>query len=225
MKDAFVISLGGSRIVPYKVDEKFLKDFKKIINSHKSKKFIIVTGGGSTARTYMKPLKNMKKSHEIVSDQGVSTTRYHARFMTRIFGENSNDNLPKNMKDVKNLLQKNQVVFCGALRNRKNQTTDSTAAKLASYLKCPFINITDVKGLYTSNPKKNKSAKFIPEISFNEFNKIASKIKFKQGQHFVLDQKAAKQIKKDKTPTYIIGSLASLDKALNNKKFIGTIIS
>ena len=48
------------------------------------------------------------------------------------------------------------------------------------------------------------------------------KIKYKPGQHFVLDQTAAKMILKNKTPTYIIESPKELDNLLNGKKFIGT---
>ena len=102
------------------------------------------------------------------------------------------------MKEVKNLLSKNKVVFCGALRYAPNQTSDATAAKLASYLKTDFINLTNVPGLYSSNPAKNKNAKFISEISWEDFKKKAMSIKYKPGQHFVLDQTASALIKKHK---------------------------
>jgi uridylate kinase len=86
--------------------------------------------------------------------------------------------------------------------------------------------LTNVAGLYNKNPKKYKSAKFIPEISWKEFDKLANKLKFKPGQHFVLDQTASKVIMKNKITTYIIGEdLKQLDNLLNNKKFIGTKIS
>ena len=42
-----VISLGGSIIVPNKVDYKFLSEFKKLILMYSKKnKIVIVTGGG-----------------------------------------------------------------------------------------------------------------------------------------------------------------------------------
>ena len=97
--------------------------------------------------------------------------------------------------------------------------------KLANYLKSDFINLTNVKGLYDKNPKKFRTAKFIPEISHKDFLKIAKKIEFKPGQHFVLDQKAAKIIKKYKIKTYILGQdLKQLDNVLKNKHFVGTLI-
>jgi uridylate kinase len=54
---------------------------------------------------------------------------------------------------------------------------------------------------------------------------MANKIKYEPGQHFVLDQTASKIIKKNKTPTYIIGKdIRQLNNLLKGKKFIGTRI-
>ena len=130
-----------------------------------------------------------------------------------------------NMKRVESLLKKNHVVFCGALRWRDKNTSDGTAAKIAGYLKCPFVNLTNVKGLYSSDPKRYKRAKFIPEISWKDFLKVIKEIKFAAGQHFVLDRVAAREIRSKKVATYIVGSLGSLDAVLEGKdKFGGTLI-
>lgn len=220
-----MISLGGSRIVPDDVDEGFLKRFKKLVVSHPKHKFVVVTGGGSTARRYIRALRKLGKSTKEQSLAGMAITRLHAGFLARLFGRRANEVIPKNMKKVKNLLRKNQIVFAGALRYQKDNTSDGTSAELAAYLRCPFINLTNVKGLYTSNPKKNKKARFIPKITWKKFDAIASKIKYSAGQHFVLDQTASKIILKKKVPTYIVGSLASIDKILKGKKdFGGTLI-
>jgi len=85
--------------------------------------------------------------------------------------------------------------------------------------------LTNINGLYTDNPLTNKNAKFIPEISWENFNKIANKIKFRPGQHFVLDQHASKIILDNKIKTYILGkNMNNLDKLLKGKKFLGTTI-
>ena len=228
-KRVVVISLGGSLIVPDKIDYKFLKEFKKTLEKNKRKyKFVIVCGGGKTARTYIKGLENekIKKKQYFQSLLGISATRTNARFMTYFFGEVANQGIPHNMKEILNLLRKNDYVFCGALRYAKNQTSDSTSAKIANYFRTSFINLTNVKGLYDKNPKKFKNAEFIPEISHKEFLKKAKAIEFKPGQHFVLDQTAAKVIKKYNIKTYILGdNMKNLNNLLNHKHFIGTQIS
>ena len=226
MKRVVVISLGGSLIVPKKIDHKFLENFKKVIRkNYRNYKFVIVCGGGTIARKYISALKKEGKNHKEISMAGIRATRMNAKFMIQFFGKEANDTLPKSMKEVKNNLSKNKIVFCGALRYAEKETSDGTAAKLANYLKTTFINLTNVKGLYTANPKTNKNAKFIPKTDWKSFEKRALKIKYKPGQHFVLDQHAATIIKRNKTKTYIIGeNLSNLDKLLNNKNFTGTII-
>lgn len=226
MKEIIVMSLGGSLIVPEKINPKWLDKFKELIKKLKEKyKFVIVCGGGFVAREYITILDKEHKSKKAQSLAGISITRMNARIMMQIFGSIANKDLPMKMKQVKNMLQKEDIIFCGALRYSPNQTSDSTAAKLAKYLRTRFINLTNVDGLYTSNPQKNKKAKFIEHISWFDFEKRAKSLNYKPGQHFVLDQKASSIIRKNNIPTYILGNnLDNLDNLLNNKNFKGTTI-
>lgn len=226
MKKIFVISLGGSLIIPDKVDISFLKKFRKILRkNYKNYKFVIVCGGGSVARKYIEAIRKETNSERAISEAGIRATRMNALLVMQLFGKEANDVLPKDMQDIKNDLAKNKVAICGALRYTPNSTSDSTAAKLAHFLNAKFINITNVNGLYTSNPQENKNAKLIPNISWKNFEKIAHKIKFKAGQHFVLDQQASSIIEEHKIPTYIIGpNLQNISNILKGKKFKGTLI-
>ncbi len=226
MKKVLVISLGGSLIIPNNVNINFLEKFKKVINKHKKNyKFVIVTGGGSVARKYIKALKQAGKSEYFQSLAGIGATRLNARFLTYLFGKDANEGIPHDMKQVSNLLKKNNPVFCGALRYAENETSDATSAKLARFFSCEFINLTLVSGLYTKNPLKYKNAKFIPKISWRDFYDKAKKIEFEPGQHFVLDQSAARIIKKYKIKTYILGkNIKNLNNLLSGKRFKGTVI-
>lgn len=227
-KEVIVISLGGSMIIPDKINFKALRNFKKVLKkNNKRYKFVVVCGGGSTAREYISGLENeklvKKRFHQGLL--GIASTRLNARFMTYFFGNDANKGIPHDMKEVKNMLRIYDIVFCGALRYAKDETSDGTSAKLARFFNTRFINLTNVLGLYDKNPKKYKNAKFIPEITWKEFNELANKMKFSPGQHFVLDQSASRIILKYKIPTYILGeNFKELDKLLNNKKFKGTII-
>jgi len=227
-KKIVILSLGGSLIIPDKINFKFLRKFKKLILKNTKKyKFVVVCGGGSIARDYIHGLEKekIKKKHLFQSLLGIASTRLNARFMAYFFGEETNSGIPHNMKEVKNLLTKHDIIFCGALRYAQKETSDGTSAKLANYFKSTFINLTNVDGLYNKNPSKYKQAKLISKISWKEFNKIANKQKFKPGQHFVLDQSASKIILKNKIPTYILGNkIKQLNNLLKEKKFRGTII-
>ena len=227
VKKTIVLSLGGSLIIPDKVDYNFLEKFKKVlIKNSKKYKFIVVCGGGIVARNYISALKKDGKNEHELSLAGIRATRMNAQFMMQLFGKRySNESLPVDMKHVVNDIKKKTAIFCGALRYSPNETSDGTAAKLANHLKTNFINLTNVQGLYSEDPRKNKNAKFIEYENWTNFEKRALKLKFHAGQHFVLDQKAARLIKKHKIRTYILGKdLSNLNKLLNNKKFVGTTI-
>ncbi len=226
-KKVIILSLGGSLIIPDNVNLNFLKEFKKIILKNSKKyKFIIVCGGGSIARKYISALADIGANKILQSFSGISATRMNARFMNYFFNINPEKGIPHTNKTLRKYLKKRDVIFCGALEYKPNQTSDSTAAELARKFKSEFVNLTNVSGLYDKNPKKYKDAKYISRINWKEFDKIVNKLKFKPGQHFVLDQSASKIIMKNRITTYILGqNMSQLDNLLNGKKFRGTIIS
>ena len=227
-KRVVVLSLGGSLIIPKNIDVKFLREFRSVLKKHTRKyKFVVVCGGGSTAREYIGGLEKEKSAKKIFHQGllGIATTRLNARFMTYFFGNDANKGIPHDMKEVKGMLRIYDIVFCGALRYAKSETSDATSAKLANLFNSDFINMTNVLGLYNKNPSKYKDAKFISKITWESFDKMASSLIFKPGQHFILDQTASKIIKKYKISTYILGqNLKNLDSVLRGKKFKGTLI-
>ena len=222
-----VISLGGSLLFrDGVVDHSYLEKLKELLMNFKDRKFVIVVGGGSVARTYIKALERFDAGEEFLAHFGIAITRTNARMVANAFGSVANKRtLPKSLKVVRNLLGKHKVVCCGGLRYEKNQTSDGTAAQIACYLKTRFINITNVKGLYDKDPNKYGDAEFISEINYADFKKLVGKIKYKPGQHFVLDQHAASIIQKHKIETYIVGkNLTNLRNLFKGKKFVGTFV-
>ncbi|MEK6817591.1 MAG: UMP kinase, partial [Nanoarchaeota archaeon] len=82
MKKVIVLSLGGSQIIPDDVNVKYLDEFKKILlKNKKNYKFIVVCGGGSLARKYIKAIEFSKQNEKFQSLAGISATRTNARFM------------------------------------------------------------------------------------------------------------------------------------------------
>jgi uridylate kinase len=88
-KEVIVLSLGGSMIIPKDINVKFLREFKKVLKKFSKKyRFVVVCGGGSTAREYIRGLKKEKVPNKRFHQGllGIASTRLNARFMTYFFG-------------------------------------------------------------------------------------------------------------------------------------------
>ncbi|MCL5730337.1 MAG: UMP kinase [Candidatus Pacearchaeota archaeon] len=226
MKEVKVISLGGSLIVPEKIDLKFLKEFRQVINKNRSRyKFIIVCGGGTTARKYISAIEGLGLNEKFQDFAGISATRMNARFISYLFGVNPENGIPHTLKEVESLIKRQSIVICGALEYKPRETSDATSAEIAKHFHADFINLTNVSGLHDKNPKRFRDAKFIPRISWEGLYTMANKLDFRPGQHFVIDQTASRVIMENRIKTYIIGkNMKNLDNLLNNRKFTGTIV-
>src|SRR3989344_2131076 len=219
----YVISVGGSLIVPDKVDYGFLVELRNIINKLKRKyKIVIVTGGGKTARIYIEPLRKAGFNNEVQCLLGIKTTKLNAMLVSNFL--KANKLLPDSIIEIKHLLRRYNLVVCGSIGFKPDMTSDGDSADIARHLNAEMINMTNVDGLFTRDPKKFRNAKFIPEISFRDFLRVANKIKFKAGQHFVLDKSAAVIIDRYKIKTAILKGFSNLEKCINGERFKGTVI-
>jgi len=217
-----VISLGGSIIVPDKVRYDFLKKFCRIIKKQKNTKFVIVTGGGQIARDYISAVKKANLDVRSQNLVGIMATRLNAMLVATFLGM-KNWYILHTVKSIMQRLKKQRIVVCGGIL--PGTASDGTAVQIAVDIKADvFINITNVKGLFTKHPKL-KGAKFIPETDHKYLYDRAMELKYKPGQHFVVDQKAAKIAYEHKVPIAILKGLDNLEKCLNNKKFTGTIVT
>ena len=113
-KEVVVISLGGSLIVPEQVNLSYLESLKTLLFKKSYKyKFVIVCGGGHPARVYIKGLRTAKKSEYLQSLIGISVTRLNARLVSYLFGFDQ-EGIPHDMRQVSNLLRKNDFVAVNA---------------------------------------------------------------------------------------------------------------
>lgn len=223
----YVISLGGSLIIPNEINKSFLLKFTKIIKDliKNGNSVVIVCGGGKIARDYISVVNNLNAGEDFESLVGIECTKTNAALVAAFFKRFHL--IPNSLEDVSKELRKDKLAVCGALGFQPKMTSDGDAALIASHIKADyFINLTNVDGLYNKDPK-SWGAKFIPTISFSDFDKILSKIDFKAGQHFVLDQFAAKVIMREKIKTIILNGedLENIKIFFSGEKFKGTVIS
>lgn len=223
-----VISLGGSIIVPNDVDVEFLKEFKKAIDSYledPNNKLILVTGGGSIARKYQNSAKEIDPS--ISNDEldwiGVRATRINAELIKSIFSSKCSD--PIVCDPTSEYSFTNQILVASGWK--PGFSTDTDAVYLAKRFNAKrIINLSNIKKVYTSDPKLDKNAVPLDSISWDEFKKIVG-TKWIAGTNLPFDPIATK-LASEANLSVICSDGRNIQNTLailKNEKFEGTIIS
>ena len=224
MPKIIVLSLGGSLICPSNFDFDFLKKFKQFIEKYikKNHKFVIVCGGGKLARTFQETAsKSSKLSNEDLDWLGIHATKINAYLVKSIFGNYAEDFIISNPTQKLNI-KKNIIIASGW---KPGWSTDYDAVLLAKNLDVKeIVNMSNIDYVYDKDPKKNKDAKKIEKITWQNYSKLINK-KWKAGMNAPFDPIAAKEAKKSGIKVSIIGrDLKNLESILNGRKFKGTVI-
>jgi uridylate kinase len=227
-KKTIVISLGGSLIVPEQIDWKFIKQFKLIIEKEikKGHRFIIVTGGGKTARKYIEAGAKMGNIDAEDKDWiGIHATRMNAHFIRTIFKKYAHPTISTNPYDLESFLKAKESILVAA-GYRPGNSTDYISILLAKQFEVKKVaNLSNIDYVCNKDPKKHKDAKRIKEISWTEFQKIVGD-KWDPGSNVPFDPVASKLAAKEGIEVSIFNGkkLSNFQKYLEGKNFIGTVI-
>lgn len=221
-----VISLGGSLIIPKEgFDEKFLADFRKMILSQAASgyRFILVCGGGSTARNYQSAAKSLGLKEKELDWVGIGATWLNAHFIKMIFGSAAH---PEIIKDpTKKVKFKEKILIAGGWK--PGRSTDYDAVLLAKmYGAKRVINLTDVDYLHDKNPKIYPDAERIEKIDWAGFRKIVGD-KWVPGANTPFDPIASREAQKLKLELILVNGkkLDNLAKIIRGENFIGSLVS
>ncbi|MFC1742239.1 UMP kinase [Nanoarchaeota archaeon] len=220
-----LMSLGGSTIVPKKIDIQFLKRFKKLVLNHinKGHRIILVCGGGSTCRKYQEATTHLTNATKEDKDWvGIMATRLNAELIRIMFKEHAYHEVVYN-PHTKLKTNKRVIVAAG---HKPGCTTDTDTAVLATQFKAHMIiNTTDVDYVYDKDPNRYKGAKKIKTLTWKEFFHMFGH-EHKPGMHIPFDPIGSKIAMKHKMKVAIVNGqkLANLKKLLDGKEFVGTVI-
>lgn len=220
-----IISLGGSLIVPNKIDTNFLKKFKSLILEQvkKGKTFILICGGGSTSRSYQRAASKLSPlTRDDLDWIGIHTTRLNAHLLRTIFRKEAHPTIIKNPN--KKIPTKKPILIAAGWK--PGFSTDYDAVLLAkTYHAQTILNLTNIDYVYDKDPKKHRDAKPLKNIQWKEFIRIVGK-KWNPGLNTPFDPVASPLAKTLKLKVIILNgkNTKNLEYALDNKPFKGTAI-
>lgn len=228
MQETIVMSVGGSLIVPDAIDTTFLASLKKLIESETvsgDRRFIIIAGGGKTARRYQDAAKAVTElDNEDVDWLGLHATRLNGHLLRAIFKDIAYPVMITNPDDVLDAPQSAKVVIAAGYR--PGSSTDLRAIQIAERVHAKkVINLSNIEYVYTDDPRTNPDAQKIEDITWEAFRKIIPE-SWHPGLSSPFDPVAAKEAEAKHIEVACIdgANLESLKNYLDGKPFIGTRI-
>src|SRR3989338_11271035 len=221
-----ILSVGGPIIIPKTgFDVEFLKKFRDLIleQVRLGKKFILVIGGGATARSYQETLKGCGVTqNEELDWMGIDATAINANFMRRLFGEAAYE---KTVVKPTRMVKTDKPIIIAA-GYKPGWSTDTDAVLWAkAYGAKEIFNLSNVDYVYDSDPNVNPSAQKFENLTWKRFRKIVGS-KWVPGANVPFDPIAAKKAAKLGLKVgFVKGtSLPEVKLAITGQKFNGTVI-
>ncbi|MCA9354385.1 MAG: UMP kinase [Candidatus Kaiserbacteria bacterium] len=226
--ETIVMSVGGSLIVPDQIDTEFLSTFKKFVEAEiaEGRRFIIIAGGGRTARNYQDAAAAVA---ELATDDldwmGIHATRLNGHLLRTIFRDSAHRVMLTNPDEILDVPKDEKVVIASGYR--PGSSTDLRAVQIAELVGAKkVINLSNIDYVYTDDPRTNPDAKRIENISWGEFRALIPS-EWDPGLSAPFDPIAAKAADEKEIEVAIINGNKpdALTDYLHGKEFIGTKIA
>ncbi|MFH1620985.1 MAG: UMP kinase [Patescibacteria group bacterium] len=221
-----VISVGGSIVVPKTgIDVAYLKKFKTLISQQvkTGRRFIIIVGGGYTAREYQGAAsKIVKLTAEDLDWLGIHATRLNGHLLRTVFRDIA---LHRVVKDPTRPIKWSESVLIAA-GWKPGWSTDYVAVRLAKKFGAErVINLTNIDAVYDKDPSRFDDAVAYDRIAWKDFRKIVGS-KWIPGANAPFDPIASKLAHKWGLAVAIANGrdLNNVKNIIDCKKFKGTVI-
>lgn len=220
-----VLSVGGSLVVPKEgIDVAYLKGLRSFVirQVKKGYRFIIVVGGGRTARQYQEAANSLVSlADEDVDWLGIHATRLNGHLLRSLFRDIA---LHYVVKDPTRKIAWNKKVLIAA-GWKPGWSTDYVAVKLAKQYGSKFvINLSNINAVYDRDPNIDPDAKKFDVMTWKQFRGIVGH-EWHPGANHPFDPVASRLASQAKMKVIVTGKdFKNLDQILAGKKFEGTVI-
>lgn len=209
-------------------DPRILLTLKEVINSLINEKYRlgIVTGGGSTARRYIKLARELGANEAYLDLLGIWASRLNAYLVVFSLGDIAYMKVPESLEEFIQAWSYGKVVVTGGFQ--PGQSTAAVAALAAEAISADLLILaTNVDGVYDRDPRIYKEAKLLPTTTTTQLKTILeSSQSVKAGTYELLDPMAIKIIERSKIKVIVMNynRLGRLKSIIDGKE-ISTIIN
>lgn len=162
---ALVIKLSG-RIFD---DEELVLKYAAVINKLTGK-IGVITGGGELARRYIAVARRGGASNTFQDLLGIYASRLNALLLISLLRD-AHPRVPANLEEFLGAWGSHRVVVAGGFQ--PGQSTATVAALVAEAVgSSVLLNAANIDAVYSDDIRRNPNARRIPELRYDEFEKI-----------------------------------------------------
>ncbi|MEM2920960.1 MAG: UMP kinase [Candidatus Bathyarchaeia archaeon] len=220
-----VVKLGGF-LFPAELDSALIQAYANVIQRlcEHGYRFVVVTGGGLIARRYIKTARELGASEYVCDLLGIQASQLNARLFIGALGRYAHPEPPSSLNLIHEPFDRGKIVVVGGMQPA--QSTNAVAALAAEAVGADLlINATNIDGVYTSDPRKDPSARKLAVVETQELMKIMLNGSMEAGTYELFDPVAIKVVERSRIKAYIIDGRVpeNIMKAAKGET-IGTIV-
>ncbi|NIR87362.1 UMP kinase [Candidatus Bathyarchaeota archaeon] len=220
-----VIRIGGS-VVGSPPNSEIMSKYASLLRKLKkqSHELLVVVGGGSVARDFIKMAKDMGLSEFDQDEVAIRVSRLFAQLLAMKLGDLGLRSVPASVDEAVQGLKTGKIVVMGGVK--PGMTTDAVAAMVAERVGAGLlVKASDVDGVFTKDPKRHPNAKKIDELSFDDLSRLFEENRHKAGIHQILDPKAVRVLQRSRVRMVMVNGFKpeNVLLAVRGEK-VGTII-
>ncbi len=164
---------------------------------------ILVLGGGRLAKQLIAYGEGLGANRDAKDRLGIAATWICAQLMITALSKHVHPVPITTEEQLTTLLQTDDLLVLGGLT--PGQSTNAVAARVAELSGARIVlNVTDVDGVYTLDPRQNSHAELISELSVPELRKIIEKLEDKPGTYPLFDRVALDIVERAKIEVWFV---------------------
>ncbi len=222
-----VLSVGGSVLIRGDSDERYVAELARHLGRlGRAFPLVVTTGGGRTAREYIRLGASLGLTHVELDELGIDVTRLHARLLAGAVGLPTASHPPTTVREAVEAVHRASPVILGG--TEPGHTTDAVAALVAVRLRAArLVNATDVDGLYEADPRTAPGARRLDRLGWPALLALIARAgPSGPGQRAPFDHLGAETLARAEIPLSVVDGrdLGNLEKAVAGAPFVGTVV-
>lgn len=226
-----VIKVGGSLLSP-SMETLFDFDYSQslitLLKKHESMRFILIAGGGKLSRYYQRHELLKEISNERKHWLGIAAINMNAEVLYSLAHE---DAYPQVLRyeqlDSDDPISFNEKFLISAA-GAPGHSSDYNAFRLAKRVGATqIISLSNVDGVYTSDPSIDQNAKMLEELRWEKYLEIiGNPSEHVPGTNYPIDPIAARYANEHGLALYTIEgrNMVNLENVVTGEEFVGTKI-